>query len=85
MLSGTAAVNTGRFSAGAKSPLTGTIKESNVGGLAAQMFARLGIKALIIEGIPPGDEWFGLSAEYPRIAFGTQRQSICSNPGSSPT
>jgi aldehyde:ferredoxin oxidoreductase len=63
MLSGTAAVNTGRFSAGAKSPLTGTIKESNVGGLAAQMFARLGIKALIIEGIPPGDAWFGLHVD----------------------
>jgi aldehyde:ferredoxin oxidoreductase len=29
LLSGTAAANSGRLSAGAKSPLTGTIKESN--------------------------------------------------------
>ncbi len=60
LLSGTTGANTGRLSAGAKSPLTGTIKESNAGGLAAQKLARLGIKALIIEGLPKGDKWFGL-------------------------
>jgi aldehyde:ferredoxin oxidoreductase len=60
LLSGTAAANTGRFSCGAKSPLTGTIKESNAGGTAAQMFARLGIKAMIIEGLPKADAWYGL-------------------------
>ncbi|MBJ6802248.1 aldehyde ferredoxin oxidoreductase C-terminal domain-containing protein [Geomonas propionica] len=60
MLSGTTAVNSGRLSAGAKSPLTGTIKESNAGGTAAQVLARLGVKALIIEGIPKGDGWYGL-------------------------
>jgi len=60
LLSGTSASNSGRLSAGAKSPLTGGIKESNVGGSAAQMFARLGIKALIIEGMPRTDRWYGL-------------------------
>jgi aldehyde:ferredoxin oxidoreductase len=60
LLSGTSAANSGRLSAGAKSPLTGGIKESNVGGSAAQMFARLGIKALIIEGVPTGEAWYGL-------------------------
>lgn len=60
LLSGTSAANSGRLSAGAKSPLTGGIKESNVGGTAAQMFARLGIKALIIEGVPKGEGWYGL-------------------------
>jgi aldehyde:ferredoxin oxidoreductase len=60
LLSGTSASNSGRLSAGAKSPLTGGIKESNVGGSAAQMFARLGIKALIIEGMPRSDRWYGL-------------------------
>ena len=60
LLSGTAASNSGRLSAGAKSPLTGGIKESNVGGTAAQMFARLGIKALVIEGMPSGAAWYGL-------------------------
>lgn len=60
LLTGTPAANSGRLSAGAKSPLTGTIKESNAGGTAAQMLARLGIKALIIEGIPKADAWYGL-------------------------
>jgi aldehyde:ferredoxin oxidoreductase len=31
LLAGTSAINSGRLSAGAKSPLTGTIKESNAG------------------------------------------------------
>jgi aldehyde:ferredoxin oxidoreductase len=60
LLTGTAAANSGRLSAGAKSPLTGTIKESNAGGTAAQMLARLGIKALIIEGLPKEEKWYGL-------------------------
>ena len=60
LLSGTAAANSGRMSCGAKSPLTGTIKESNAGGTSAQQFARMGIKALIIEGIPKEDKWYNL-------------------------
>ncbi len=60
LLTGTAAANSGRLSAGAKSPLTGGIKESNAGGTAAQMLARLGIKALIIEGLPKEDKWYSL-------------------------
>ena len=52
LLSGTVAANSGRLSAGAKSPLTGGIKESNAGGTGAQYFARCGCKALIIEGQP---------------------------------
>ena len=60
LLTGTAAANSGRLSAGAKSPLTGTIKESNAGGTAAQLLARLGIKALIIEGLPKEEKWYGL-------------------------
>lgn len=47
---GTTLVNTGRLSVGAKSPLTGGIKESNVGGTVAFSLARLGIAAVIIEG-----------------------------------
>ncbi|MDR3421341.1 MAG: aldehyde ferredoxin oxidoreductase C-terminal domain-containing protein [Xanthobacteraceae bacterium] len=60
LLSGTAAANSGRCSAGAKSPLTGGIKESNAGGTAARQLARLGIHALIIEGKPSGEGWYGL-------------------------
>ena len=49
-LSGTPLVNTSRLSIGAKSPLTGGIKESNVGGTAAAAMANVGITALIVEG-----------------------------------
>jgi len=60
LLSGTTASDTGRLSAGAKSPLTGGIKESSSGGTAGQMLARLGYKALIIEGRPHADKWYSI-------------------------
>jgi len=56
LLSGTSLVNTSRLSVGAKSPLTGTIKESNAGGTVAAALGRLGITAIIIEGQSPGGE-----------------------------
>jgi len=58
LLSGTSASNSGRNSCGAKSPLTGGIKESNVGGTIAGVMSKLGVKALIIEGIPQDDSTF---------------------------
>jgi len=61
LLSGTVAANSGRLSVGGKSPLTGTIKEANGGGTAAQLMARCGCKALIIEGQPADDKWFSLA------------------------
>ncbi len=61
LLSGTAAANSGRLSIGGKSPLTGTIKESNSGGSAAQFLARCGCKAVIIEGQPKNDTWYSLA------------------------
>jgi aldehyde:ferredoxin oxidoreductase len=76
LLTGTAAANSGRFSAGAKSPLTGTIKESNVGGTAAQMFARLGIKALIIEGLPQGDSWYALHLNKDGVSIVAETELI---------
>lgn len=63
LLSGTSAPNSGRLSVGAKSPLTGGIKESNAGGSASQKLARLGIKALIIEGLPEGDRYYNLHVD----------------------
>ncbi len=61
LLSGTLAANSGRLSCGAKSPLTGTIKEANSGGTSAQMLAKLGVKALIIEGKPADEsKWYNL-------------------------
>lgn len=58
MLSGTVGSMTGRVSVGCKSPLTGGIKESNAGGQAAQVLARLGYAALILEGKPQGDDLY---------------------------
>jgi aldehyde:ferredoxin oxidoreductase len=53
LLSGTPMVNTSRISAGAKSPLTGGIKESNAGGTIAAALGRLGIAAIVVEGRAP--------------------------------
>ena len=52
LLGGTNAPNGGRLSVGAKSPLTGGIKESNAGGQAANAFGRIGIAAVIVTGAP---------------------------------
>lgn len=52
LLSGTIAAMSGHISVGCKSPLTGGIKESNSGGQAAQVLARLGYAAIIIEASP---------------------------------
>jgi aldehyde:ferredoxin oxidoreductase len=56
LMSGSAASSSGRLSVGCKSPLTGTIKESNAGGTAAQALARLGYAAVILEGERQGDD-----------------------------
>lgn len=50
VLSGSMAPTSGRMSVGGKSPLTGGIKEANSGGQAGQKLARLGYRAMIIEG-----------------------------------
>ena len=54
ILSGTSAPTSARVSVGAKSPLTGGIKESNAGSSWAQHVANMGIKALIVEGKAKG-------------------------------
>jgi aldehyde:ferredoxin oxidoreductase len=76
MLTGTPAAQSGRLSAGAKSPLTGTIKESNAGGTAAQMLARMGIKALIIEGQPAEDRWYNLHVTMEGVAINEERELV---------
>ncbi len=57
LLGGTALTTSGRTSVGAKSPLTGGVKESNVGGALGHKLARLGIKAIVVEGAPPDARW----------------------------
>jgi len=76
LLSGTQAANSGRLSCGAKSPLTGTIKEANSGGTAAQLLARLGVKALIIEGKPQSDTWYGLQVSAAGVTIVAETELI---------
>lgn len=58
LLTGTSAAMSGRLSVGSKSPLTGGIKESNAGGQVAQVQARLGYAAIVIEGRPATDDLY---------------------------
>jgi len=60
IVTGTNAPTSGRVSVGAKSPLTGGIKESNAGSAWPQLVARLGLKAIVVEGYPQDDGWWGL-------------------------
>jgi len=76
MLSGTAAANSGRLSCGSKSPLTGTIKECNAGGTAAQKLAKMGCKALIIEGQPQEDSWYSLHLTPDGITLSKEEELI---------
>ena len=63
LFAGTPLTCSGRLSIGAKSPLTGGIKESNVGGTAGTKLARIGIKAIIIEGKPQDDTLYFLKLD----------------------
>jgi len=58
ILAGGTAANSGRSSVGAKSPLTGGIKESNVGGQFAHKLPRVGLLAIIFEDKPAADAPF---------------------------
>ena len=62
-LSGTSLVNTSRVSIGAKSPLTGTIKESNAGGTIGAALGKLGITAIVIDGQVPDAELYILKID----------------------
>jgi aldehyde:ferredoxin oxidoreductase len=48
VLSGTSAPTSGRLSVGGKSPLTGGIKEANVGGNPGQDLMKLGYRAIVV-------------------------------------
>ena len=63
-----------RISVGAKSPLTGGIKESNAGGRTGLQLTHLGIRALILEDVPekPGWQVLHLSNEGTRFDPGEE-------------
>jgi aldehyde:ferredoxin oxidoreductase len=76
IVTGTAAATSGRVSAGAKSWLTGGIKESNAGSSWASSLANFAIKALIVEGQPKekGKYWtahltWDDKANQPKVEF----------------
>lgn len=50
LLAGTALSSSNRLSVGAKSPLTGGIKEANSGGNVGFKLARVGVRAVVLEG-----------------------------------
>ena len=52
IVTGSPAPTSARISVGGKSPLTGGIKEANAGTGWGQQLARLGIRAIIVEGMP---------------------------------
>jgi aldehyde:ferredoxin oxidoreductase len=60
LLGGTVAPLSGRLSIGGKSPLTGGIKESNVGGTAGTKLAKLNLQAVILEEQPLDDRWYSV-------------------------
>ena len=76
LLTGTTCANSGRLSAGAKSPLTGGIKESNAGGTACQYLARLNIKALIIEGLPEKDTFYDLHVDKNGVTIHEEKELV---------
>ena len=76
MLTGTVAPTSARVSAGAKSPLTGGIKESNAGSSWACDLAAMQVKAIVVEGQPKskGKFWgvnlsWDAAAGKPKVAF----------------
>ena len=58
LLAGAGVTTAGRLSVGAKSPLTGGVKEANAGGTAGDTLVKLGIKAVVIEGQPRNQELY---------------------------
>jgi len=76
IVTGTAAPTSARISVGAKSPLTGGIKESNAGSAWPQHLAFMQIKALVVEGQPKekGKYWMAYltwdaKASKPKVEF----------------
>ncbi|MDA8235571.1 MAG: aldehyde ferredoxin oxidoreductase [Clostridia bacterium] len=76
LLTGTTAANSGRLSVGAKSPLTGGIKESNAGGTSSQKLARLGIKALIIEGQAAEGKYYTVKVTKDGVTIEEENQVV---------
>lgn len=69
LLAGTTASSAGRISVGAKSPLTGGIKEANCGGNSGVYLGRIGVKAIVIEGRPADESAYVLKVSKENICL----------------
>ena len=76
IVTGTSAPTSARLSVGAKSPLTGGIKEANAGTGFSPSLAGMGIRAIVIEGQPKekGEYWmvhltWDSEAGQPKVEF----------------
>ena len=58
LFAGTALSSCNRLSIGAMSPLTGTIKESNAGGMLAKRMSDHGVKRILVTGAPESDRLY---------------------------
>jgi aldehyde:ferredoxin oxidoreductase len=58
LLGGAMVATAGRLSVGAKSPLTGGIKEANAGGTGGDTLGKLGIKAIVVEELPKQKQFY---------------------------
>ncbi|NHJ23784.1 MAG: aldehyde ferredoxin oxidoreductase [Candidatus Lokiarchaeota archaeon] len=69
IVTGTAAPTSGRISVGAKSPLTGGIKEANAGTPFSQKLARMRIAAIVVEGKHIGKDYYTLKVTKDKAEF----------------
>jgi len=69
IVTGTNAPSSGRVSVGGKSPLTGGIKEANAGTPFSQKIARLGYKAIVVEGLPKEKKFWLLKIDKDGAEF----------------
>ena len=81
VVTGTSAPTSARVSVGGKSPLTGTIKESNAGSKWGPDLASLRVKAMIVEGQPEDTDkaWTALlswGGERPKVEFSDASQYV---------
>ncbi len=67
LLAGSGASSSYRTSIGAKSPLTGGIKESNTGGKAGYAMSQLGLRALILHGV--ASDWQQIYISKAQVQF----------------
>src|SRR4030042_1003725 len=58
IVTGTSSPTSARISVGAKSPLTGGIKEANAGSTFPPALASMGVRALVVEGKPKDKGWW---------------------------